>query len=66
MCFRFQFCTHKWVCVLHFLKKVKFVEPQKSFIFVKTVFTKGARTQAKRARTLRIARSWTSTLEADR
>jgi hypothetical protein len=27
MCLRFQFCTHQRVCVLHFLKKVKFVVP---------------------------------------
>ncbi len=27
MCIRFQFCTHQRVCVLNFLKKVKFVVP---------------------------------------
>jgi hypothetical protein len=26
-CLRFQFCTHQMVCILHFLKKVKFVVP---------------------------------------
>jgi hypothetical protein len=26
MCLRFQFCTHQRVCILHFLKKVKFVD----------------------------------------
>jgi hypothetical protein len=27
MCLRFQFCTHQRVCILYFLKKVKFVVP---------------------------------------
>jgi hypothetical protein len=27
MCLRFQFCTHQSVCILYFLKKVKFVVP---------------------------------------
>jgi hypothetical protein len=27
MCLRFKFCTHLRVCILHFLKKVKFVVP---------------------------------------
>ncbi len=27
MCLRFQFCTHQRVCILHLLKKVKFVVP---------------------------------------
>ncbi len=27
MCLRYQFCSHQRVCILHFLKKVKFVVP---------------------------------------
>ncbi len=29
MCLRFQFCAHLRVCILHFLKKVKFVVLQR-------------------------------------
>ncbi len=38
MCLRFQFCTYHRVCILHFLKKVKFVVPYPTDIHLGEVF----------------------------
>ncbi len=38
MCLRLKFCTHQRVCILYFLKKVKFVVPQCPSLFIISYF----------------------------